>query len=296
MRLGRRLPLVAGLTAIGVLSLAAVPPLGAAWTKEQVVAAAGHYGGWLAVAAAAAGGLSALYAARFQLLAFGRSKSEREEPTGTDPGSVLAIAFLAGVTLLASVAWIPAFEGLISDAAGGSLPTGKAWETALSLAVVAVGLYGAWGYQRSGRLERLGAARRDALADWYGLPAVARVLIVTPFLALTRRAADFDGRVVDSGVTGAAAFARAASRALSHAGELTFDGAAEALGAATRSMARSLSSAWERIVDRTAEGAAGATGFLARDARRTQTGLLHHYYVYVVGGVVILVLTATLWR
>lgn len=296
MRVGGRLPRIAVLTGIGVLALAALPPLGAAWTKEQIVAAAGHYRGWLAVVVAAAGGLGALYAARFQLLAFGRSRDEEEEPMDRATWPLVAIGFLAALTLLLSLAWLPSVEASIADMTSGPLPEGKAWETVLALALVAAGIYVAWGYHRSDHLERLGVARRKVLADWYGLPAVARGLLVMPFLALARRAADFDDRVVDGGVRAAAAVGRMASGLLSRAGEPAFDGAAESFGAAARSVAHSFSSAWETIVDRIAEGVAGAIGFVARDASRTQTGLLHHYYLYVVGGVVILVVTAALWR
>src|SRR3546814_4387624 len=42
MRLGRALPVMTVLSAVGTLALAGVPPLDAAWTKEAVISAASH--------------------------------------------------------------------------------------------------------------------------------------------------------------------------------------------------------------------------------------------------------------
>src|SRR3546814_12433694 len=57
--------------AIGTLALVGGPPLGGAWTKEAVIAAAGHEQKIVAVACMVAGGLSAAYALRLHLLAYG---------------------------------------------------------------------------------------------------------------------------------------------------------------------------------------------------------------------------------
>jgi NADH:ubiquinone oxidoreductase subunit 5 (subunit L)/multisubunit Na+/H+ antiporter MnhA subunit len=73
MHLGRVLPRIALLSAVGALALAAVPPLGGAWSKEQILAAAVHASPWLATGVFVAGFLSALYATRYQALAFGPS-------------------------------------------------------------------------------------------------------------------------------------------------------------------------------------------------------------------------------
>src|SRR3546814_3523361 len=42
LQIGRALPVMTALAAIGTLALAGVPQLGGAWTKEAVIAAAGH--------------------------------------------------------------------------------------------------------------------------------------------------------------------------------------------------------------------------------------------------------------
>jgi hypothetical protein len=50
----------------------------------------------------------------------------------------------------------------------------------------------------------------------------------------------------------------------------------------------------ERVVDRAVEGLARGTGQAGRQSRRLQTGLAHHYYLIVAGGLVALVALAVL--
>ncbi|MFD2436050.1 NADH-quinone oxidoreductase subunit 5 family protein [Modicisalibacter luteus] len=72
MRLGRLLPGVAVMALLSSLALAGIDPLGAAWAKEQIIAAASDVGTWLALLIIPVGGLSAFYATRFQRLSYGR--------------------------------------------------------------------------------------------------------------------------------------------------------------------------------------------------------------------------------
>ena len=74
-RLGGRMPYVAYAAAFGALALTAVPPVGAAWTKEQIVAAAVTAGPSVGALAFLAGLLSTVYALRLHLLAFGRDRT-----------------------------------------------------------------------------------------------------------------------------------------------------------------------------------------------------------------------------
>ena len=78
MRLGTEMTVAAGLTAVAALALAGVPPLGGAWTKEEIVKALGASSPWLALLAMAAGGLSAAYATRFAVLAYGPGDADGE--------------------------------------------------------------------------------------------------------------------------------------------------------------------------------------------------------------------------
>ncbi|MDP8977617.1 MAG: NADH-quinone oxidoreductase subunit L, partial [Actinomycetota bacterium] len=205
MRLGRRLPLVTALTAVGSLALAGAPPLSGAWTKEVVVAAAAEYAAWLGVLVVAAGGLSAFYATRFQLLAYGSMPGDVRDHGHTrgtvEPWAlgVLAVA-VAGLGAL----WLPGGHDLVSHLLGEELPPGKTWELVASLALVGAGVYAAANTDRGERLATLGLSPRSAgAADWLGLPALARGAVVGPTLALCATLARFDDRVVDAGVRGA---------------------------------------------------------------------------------------------
>ena len=95
MGLGRRLPFIAAASWVGTLSLAAIPPLGAAWSKEKLIAATGHVSPWLALFTIVAGTLSAWYALRLQALAFNYRKTGEQAPT---PGrTARVVAFGRGV-------------------------------------------------------------------------------------------------------------------------------------------------------------------------------------------------------
>ena len=71
LRLGRSQRVAAVLVGIGALSLAAVPPLGGAFSKEFVLAAAASWSPWLGAGVLLAGFLSALYAGRIFALSYG---------------------------------------------------------------------------------------------------------------------------------------------------------------------------------------------------------------------------------
>lgn len=298
MRLGRVLPRVATASAVAALALAAVPPLGGAWTKEEVIAAAGHEAPWLAVLMIVAGGLSAFYAARFHLLAFGRTEPgprDIQPPTRVEVG---AVASLAAVSVGLGALWLPDAKDLVEAVTGGQVPAGEAWELVASLVLVGLAVYGAYGLNRSDRLATLGWASgvRAAVGDWLRIPALTRVTVVDPFISTCRGLARFDDRVVDAGVRGAARVADALAWMLSRIDVRDVDAVPRALARATGSLSRGSATASDPAVDRTVEGLAGAIGFVARDSRRVQTGLAHHYYVIVTVGLLVAVATAAIWR
>lgn len=302
MGLRRKLPVVAVAAGVGALALAAVPPLGAAWSKEEIVAAVVASGPWLAVVTAfAAAFLSAAYAARFWTLAYGRSRASAGDPAGSDgtgylPGRLELAALLAlAITSLALGAlWLSGAAGLVERLTGGLLPAGpgvaasRGRNFVLSiLAIAAAFTMVAW-LRRTGRLASRSApaAIRAAGLAWLGIPAAARVLVVDPVLGFSRVLAHFDDRVVDAGVRGAAWIASAGSRLLSHRGELSFDGIVRALAGGTLFAAGASRVADERGIDRAVEDLAAGVGVAGRESRRVQTGLTHHYYIIVAGGIV----------
>lgn len=247
MRLGRRVPVIAAITAVGSLALAAVPPFGAAWTKEEIVAAAGVRAPWLAVLVVLAGALSAAYAARFQLLAYGRGDiiPDRAATVGSDtvatdrpPATdgrprhvpsglmlaVIALTSLAVGSVLLGVLWLPIGEHRLTALVGGDLPAGAAWETVASLLAVALAFGAALLARAKGRLlQPLRTAWADRMADWFALPATIRILVVDPVLVLAKGAARFDDRVVDAGSGGIARLAATTSVTLARADDRVVD-------------------------------------------------------------------------
>jgi NADH:ubiquinone oxidoreductase subunit 5 (subunit L)/multisubunit Na+/H+ antiporter MnhA subunit len=298
MRLGTALRGVAVLSGVGAVALAAVPPLGGAWSKEQIAAAAVHASGWLGAGIFAAALLSAAYAARYQLLAYGPSPADRE--LGHVPGRVelIALAALAAVTVVLSLLWLPAAGQLTEAATLGALVEPAPWELPVGLAVIAAGFAAVWWLWQRGRLATLGLPLRAqaVMADWLGLPAAAQLLVVNPVLALSAALARFDDRVIDAGVRGVVAGARLLSRLASLRGEWTFDGAVRGLAGAVMAAAAGSRAADDRGIDAAVEQAAAGVGAVGGRSRQLQTGLSHHYYVIIGAGVLAGVVVLALLR
>lgn len=301
MRLGRHRRTTAIVTLVGSLSLAAVPPLAGSWSKEEIVTAATHQAVWVGLLVILAGGLTAVYATRFQVLAYGRRLHDDAGPRdlGHPPGVVEtgALVYLAVPLVLLSAAWLPGVKERLAGWFGSELPTGEPWELALSFAILLGAAYATVLADRDGRLGSIGATGAAAsAADWLGLPTVIERVVVRPALAFSHatarfddhvldrivelagaagnavssRLAPFDRRVVDAGVRGAAHLAQAISRLGSRFGERGMDGAVELVAA---------------TVDRASS-----------DVRRMQTGLVHHQYVVIVSGIAIAIAAAVVGR
>src|SRR3546814_1650776 len=133
------------LAAIGTLALAGVPPLGGAWTKEAVIAAAGHEQKIVAVACMVAGGLSAAYALRLHLLAYGftAAPGEGAQPA---PAAYAAMAGLASFSLVLSILWLPGAHEAVTKFLGTEIPKPTTLATVSSPAAVGLGQLGraAW--------------------------------------------------------------------------------------------------------------------------------------------------------
>lgn len=277
-RLGAALPRVAALFAVGTLALAGVPPLGGAYSKEQVLAAAARAGTWLAPGVLAASLLSAFYAWRLQLLAFGNRHSAgdpdgaRREVSRPSRAELAGPAALALLSLLAGLLWLPGVARLATRVMGGPLPRGAPWVLAASLATIALAAAACWGLRRRGALFAVGLPEpvRERAAAWLGLPSAARRLVVTPVLILARSLARVDDRVVDAGVRGAARVGVFVARVF----------------------------AWwaERGIDRAPEGLARAVGTAGRAVRRLQTGLVQQYYVLLAIGTLVAIAAAAVGR
>lgn len=294
MRLGRRLPGAAAMAGVGALALAAVWPLGAAWTKEHVVAAAGHVGVGFGLLVVVAGGLSAAYAARWWLLAFGSGRTDGEETVADLPGrpplrpETAGAALLALLTLAASVLWWPGVGEAVAGWLGGTVPSGAPWELAASLTAVALAGYGVWSLDRAGRLTGDGdlsataAGRR--VAHWGHWPTAVDRLVVAPTRSAAAALAAADDRL-DSLVSAGGAGVRRIAGVLASGDHRVVDAGVRGISAATAWAAGVLSRAGEGLVDGAVAAVSGVIGQTGRDARRLQTGMTHHYYVIVVVGV-----------
>jgi NADH-quinone oxidoreductase subunit L len=287
MRLGRRLPAIAVFAAVGALALAALPPLGGAWSKEQIAGAAFEVSPLLGAAVLVAALLGAFYALRYWFLAFGPGATPTEK---TSAGVLASIGFLASVSLALVVLWLPE----VSDAAarlvpGEVIPT-RAEELTLGLAALAVAAGSVVMLQRRDRLARgvLPQEMTNAAAGWFGIAAACRRVAIDPILVLSRVLATFDDLVIDAGIRASARIASGLSRVLRRRSELSIDAVVNGIGRGTLVMATGTRVADDHGVDRAAEGTARLVGRAGEGLRKLQTGLSHHYYVIVAAGLVAL--------
>jgi NADH:ubiquinone oxidoreductase subunit 5 (subunit L)/multisubunit Na+/H+ antiporter MnhA subunit len=290
MRLGRALPAAAAASLVASLALAGVPPLGGAWSKERVIAGAGHASSALAVATLLAGALSAFYAARFHLLAFGRPGRRRA------PGAVggaaggerrsrplerLAYLWLGVLVVASSALFWPGARPALARWSGLPIPSGHLWELALSFGAVAALIGVALGLDRGGALASLA---RPRAAEWLGLPSLIRAGVTRPALATATACARFDARVVDAGVALAAATGRLFSRVTGRLVEGAVDNFVRGVAAATTRAALQSRMADDAAIDGAVTRVAHRVGALGRAARRLQSGAVPTYYALVVAG------------
>ena len=289
LRLGRSLPFVAVAAWVGAVALAGLPPLGGAWSKEAIVAAAMDTSAALGIATLVAGFLGALYVGRFQLLAFrpGNVARQTRRPTTTE---LAALAVLAVTTIALGVLWLPGTSDVVEGLTGGELATGSAWEFA-----AAVGLLLGAGFvvillDRRGRLLDLGVrpALQAAVGDWLLLPRATSALVVGPTLRLSAALGRADDRVIDAGVRASARIAQLVSSLVARRVEFTIDGVVRATAAATMLTAAVSRRADDSGVDGAVEATGRGVSLAGHQSRRLQTGLTHHYFVIVAVGLVLI--------
>lgn len=296
LRVGRALPSVAAAAAIGALALAGLPPLGGGWSKEAIVASAFEPSAGLGVGVLAAGALTAVYAGRLWLLAFGPGGGlpEARRPTATE---LAALGVLGALTVALGVLWLPGVPAIVERLVAGELVAGTPVELVLGLAAVAVGAGAAFALERRGRLADLGltARVRAPLADWLYLPRLTTALVVSPVLRMSRILARADDRIVDAGVRAAARIGLSVSSLASRRLEVSIDGAVAAAAAATLRTAIVSRIVDDGGVDRAVEATGRSVGAAGHQSRRLQTGLTHEYFVIVAAGfaVVAVVLAVT---
>ena len=259
MMLGRAMPVAAVLTAIAALGLAGFPATGGGWSKEEIIKATEHTGYWLPVAVMIGGALSAAYATRFLLLAFGWKSDDDRSIERPGWAETIGLALLSFMTLTASLLWFKPVSEPLAELLDSTLPKGSTLLMILSFTFIAAGVLS--GIYLVRRRPSLGSAGTTAAAsDWLGLPQLIEIVFVRPTDALAGWAARIDDAVIDAGSRGTARVGDALARISDRFGEAFTDGLPE--------------------------GSASLTGMLGRDLRRLQTGLSHHYYAYIIGGVI----------
>lgn len=293
MRLGERLPMIALISSIFALALAGMVPLGAAWTKEQIISAAYAASPWLAAGVLLAGGLSALYSIRFQLAAFGpvRAWRIRRRPSslsGARKLEMVALGTLCALTLGLSLLWWPeAWRWL--QPPGEALAAEHAWLLVASLLLVVAGMvFGAALLQRGRPSVQKGWVRL-ALC-WWGLERLTRG-VGTAVVGLSTGLARFDRDVLESATLRLSGQASRAATALARRDadgvEASLHGSASAVTRIAAFGATTGETLSERLPDTLSELVNRSGG----RARQTQSGQTHHYYAgMAIGFAVLLIL------
>lgn len=298
LRLGSALPRVAVLFGIGALALGAVPPLGAAFTKEAVLAGAFHAGIWVGLGTAVAGLLSTIYAGRLHMLAYGPGpKDDIHGPPRR--GEVAALAVLAALSLALGALWLPGGDAILeSVSGGGAVLAPTRGETVLSLVLVGLGIAAVAIAWRRGRLVSFGLPprMREFIAGWWGIPTAARVMIVDPTSRLARWLFAADRNVIARLADAVAGFGDFVSRALKQVVDRSIDAIVWGIGTGTIRGAEISRLADDRGVDGAVEGLASGIGIAGTQSRRTQSGMSYHYYTMMMVGLVVAIAVAALWR
>lgn len=240
--------------AISALSIAAVPPLAAFWSKDVIVVAAEENVAWLVLVLLSAAG-SAAYLLRPALMLW-RGHGEGRVPVGRS-AMLVAASFLAGASLVLGLVGDP-----LAELVGGELEPVSATGILLSLGAVAAGV-AALLTVRAVPATLAAFARRQLYVN-----ELLDAAVIRPVRGLARAAAWFDDRVVDAAVDG--------------------------VGRLTLRAARSQRWIEERGVDAAVDGLASVIGRSGSGVTRIQTGRLYEYLRDTVVGIAAIALIVTL--
>ncbi len=238
---------------VSALSIAAVPPLAAFWSKDHIAAAAEPNAAWFVLVLISAAG-SAAYLLRPALILWRRSAARRTAVSGHRT-MLMSLAILATASIVGGLLGTP-IERLLD---APELPVSTASVLLGLLAVLAGG--GVFLLRPVAPSAIVRAARREFYAA-----ALQRMVIVAPVLGLSRVASHVErglDRIVD-GTGRAALVAARGSRWIE-----------------------------ERAVDRAVDGLAHRIGREGARTRRLQSGRLHEYLRdAVIGGVALALVVA----
>jgi NADH-quinone oxidoreductase subunit L len=236
--------------------------------------------------------LSAAYAARFHLMAFGIVKYDLITNYLPSPIEKAMPVLLAIGSLLIGGLWLGGIHSPLSEQLGGELPMSRGWETALSLLLVIIGaLLGAAAARRRDLGTRGAAA---SVADWLGLPSLIDLSITRPVLALAGMMAKIDNHVIDAGVWSVVRLARNLSRLAATSDDRVVDGGVRMTVGLGRLLSRLGANIGETVTDGLPTLTAQLVATGGRQTVRLQSGMAHHYYALITGGIVVVVALALL--
>jgi NADH-quinone oxidoreductase subunit L len=225
--------------AVCALSIAAVPPLAAFWSKDHITAAAEPHAAWFVLVLLSAAG-SAAYLLRPALILWDRAGAGRTVAAAGRPWMLAGVATLAVVSVVAGVLGQP----LVRLLQAPPLPT-SALSIALSLVALVVGaLAVTLPLRPPPRLAR--AAERELYTA-----ALQRWVVVVPALVMSKWLRTAEDHGLDRGVDAVGHGAVVAARA----------------------------SDWleRRGIDAAVDGLAAAIGHSGSESRRLQSGRLYEY-------------------
>jgi NADH-quinone oxidoreductase subunit L len=280
----------------GALALAGVVPLSLWATKDDVLAAAKAHSPALYVVGLAAAALSAAYAGKVLWLVWRDLPADAERGYDTEqPGTrrvhplqqVPLVVLAAGAAVLGLLVWPPVGEAIRRALGETGVPRPGVVELVISAALaVAVVL----------AVARWPLPEPRWAAHWLGLGVATQAIVVRPVLRLAEALARFDDRVLDRAATGAAAAGRSLAGGLAGFDDRVLDRVVEATGPGTVRTATVAATIDDSGVDAAVQRVAAETRRIGALARRTQTGLVHQYYIeaaVVLAAALLLLLVAT---
>ena len=288
MRLGRALPVVAALAAVGAAALAGLPPLGAAWTKDAIVATAAAAGPGWAAGGVVAGALSAAYATRWLWLAygFGQGGGSDQNKASPDRAVVASLGWLAFASAALSLLWFPDVVSWLDNRLSLTLPQESA--SLIGAALVAVAAGALLGRLIAQRFPKLGHDRAPAnVADWWQLPRLIELAVTRPVTGLAHASARIDDRVVDAVPRAVGRMGRRFAGVLAVLDTRVVDRGVRLTTTFVAWLARATSRIGERVADGIAFGPAQLVALGGDDARRLQTGLSHHALAVLLLGALV---------
>ncbi|WP_020578383.1 NADH-quinone oxidoreductase subunit L [Actinopolymorpha alba] len=216
--LRKYLPITFGTFAVGYLAIIGIPPFAGFFSKDKIIEAAFSSNVWIGLCALIGAGITAFYMTRLMYMTFlGHKRWAKDtHPHESPPVMTVPLILLSVLSIVGGAGLAYAGGGIVSwlEPVVGEKhlepPLSVAAMTALTLAVVALGVAAAWWFvaRREVPVEapvKVSPITTAARKDLYG-DAFNEVVLMRPGQEVTRGLVAFDNRGVDGVVNGLAAF------------------------------------------------------------------------------------------